>query len=64
MLSLFRVRTSCLRLGNGAVKANKHGKIESKLAHISFGPDQFRTHKRCLHSKITQIGGPDEHITS
>ena len=48
----------------GAVKANKDGKIESKLAHISFGPDQFRTQKRCLHSKITQIGGPDEHIKS
>ena len=50
------------KTGNGAVKANKHGKIESKLANISFGPDQFRTLKQCLHSKMTQIGGPDEHI--
>ena len=29
------------KTGKGAVKANKDGKIESKLAHISFGPDQF-----------------------
>ena len=52
------------KTGNGAVKANKHGKFESKLAHISFGPDQFRTQKRCLHSKITQIGDPYEHMKS
>ena len=52
------------KTGNGDVKANKHGKIESNLAHISFGPDQFCTQKQYLLSKITQIGGPDEHIKS
>ena len=36
---------------SGAVKANKHGEIESKLAHVSFGPDQFRTQKRMFTFK-------------